>query len=471
MSKPATAHVDPWASDEQPKQTDAGSVLARLLSPITPEQFVSEYWDKKSLVLRGTAHKWAELFGQPWDRKTFDWAAREGTAREQRVRTDNFDKNYFVDLLRAEFDHKPFLDGKTSVRPLSPITVQQLPAMVAAGATVRLFGLMAIDPAVAAVAHAVKHQLHYAGDVAMNAVLSPCSFGVNAHFDGGSIFIIQTSGRKRYFFSRQPAVQWPRGKGFVFPDGTVRYTDTQRVVHGQSNWEQLEGFDESTLEEVTLEAGDMVYWPAGTVHKTIAEDGESLALQLVFLPVNFRRFFTLLLEQLVIEDPQWRYLPVALGQENGRMPASIEKFFRERWSELGKLMTAVAPDGLEMNRMWQEMVRPPVSDVIECEDGSGSAPVRSDLFSVSNHGSVSYVVGKDRNGQHALHLYCGDQEIEIGGEWIGFYEEMLSRKTFVGSDALSFNGQTRSWEEVLPHLEVLLQTGVLRRASPPRRVI
>jgi hypothetical protein len=104
-------------------------------------------------------------------------------------------------------------------------------------------------------------------------------------------------------------------------------------------------------------------------------------------------------------------------------------------------------------------------------DGSGSAPTPSDLFSVSSHGWVSYVVGEDRNSQHALHLYCGDQEIEVSGEWIGFYEEILRRKTFAGSDALSFNDQTRSWEEVLPHLEVLLQIGVLRRASPPRRVV
>ena len=451
---------------------DQSNLLARVLSPITPEQFVAEYWDKKSLVLHGGANKWSELFGRPWDRSTFEWAAREGTAREQAVRTDNFDKNYFVDLLRAEFDHRPFLDGKTSVRPLSAIRVEQLPAMVAAGATVRLFGLMAIDPAVAAVANAIKHELYYAGDVAMNSVLSPRSFGVNAHFDGGSIFIIQTSGRKRYFFSREPAVQWPRGKGFVFPDGTIRYTDTQRVVHGQGDWEQLDGFDESSLEEVTLEAGDMVYWPAGAVHKTLAEDGESLALQLVFLPVNFRRFFTLLLEQLVIDDPQWRYLPVALGRDNGRLPASIEQFFRERWSELAKLIGDVRPDGLEVNRMWQEMVHPPQPNVVQIDESSKAPVNASDQFELSNHSSVSYTIGTDRHGEQSVHLYSGDQEIEIAGEWVPFYEQMLSCKSFFsGSETLAWkiNGRSYSWEDVQEHLSMLLQTGVLRRISPQSR--
>jgi ribosomal protein L16 Arg81 hydroxylase len=468
MGERATPTIDRSMKERPRAAAHDNTMLARLLSPITAETFVSEYWDKKSLVVRGNAHKWEQLFGRTWDRASFEWAAREGTAREQAVRTDNFDKNYFVDLLRAEFDHRPFLDGTTSVRPLSPITVQQLPAMVAAGATVRLFGLMAIDPAVAAVAHAVKQQLHYAGDVAMNSVLSPRSFGVNAHFDGGAIIIIQTAGRKRYFFSREPAVKWPRGKGFVFPDGTIRYTDTQRIVHGQGDWEQLDGFDESSLEEVTLEPGDMVYWPAGTVHKTLAEDGESLALQLVFLPVNFRRFFTLLLEQLVIDDPQWRYLPVALGQENGRLPASIEGFFGDRWSELTKLMSEVAPEGLEINRMWQEMVRPPQSRGAETADSADEAIARSDVFELSKHSSVSYAIGTDRHGARAVHLYCGDQEIEINGDWVAFYEELLQNKSFSGNDAIAWTANTFGWEDTREHIEVLLHTGVLRRVPQAR---
>jgi ribosomal protein L16 Arg81 hydroxylase len=307
--------------------------------------------------------------------------------------------------------------------------------------------------------------------VAVNSVLSPSSFGVNAHFDGGAILIIQTSGRKRYFFSREPAVKWPRGKGFVFPDGTIRYTDTQRVVHGQGDWEQLNGFDERSLEEVTLEPGDMLYWPAGTVHKTLAEDGESLTLQMVFLPVNFRRFFALLLEQLVIDDPQWRYMPVSLDQDNGRPPATVEQFFGERWSELTKLMSEVKPDGLEVNRMWQEMVRPPQANAVAIVQSSEAAVQRSESFELSNHGSLSYAIGTDRSGEQAVHLYHGDQEIEISGEWVPFYEQLLKRKSFTGNEALAWqpSGHAYAWEEIQSHIGVLLHNGVLRRISPPTR--
>ena len=305
----------------------------------------------------------------------------------------------------------------------------------------------------------------------MNSVLSPRSFGVNAHFDGGSIFIIQTSGRKRYFFSREPAVQWPRGKGFVFPDGTIRYTDTQRMVHGQGDWEQLDGFDESSLEEVTLEAGDMVYWPAGTVHKTLAEDGESLALQLVFLPVNFRRFFT------AAGATGHRRSAVALpassagtGQRQATgfyraiLPRTLERAREVDWR--------VRPDGLGVNRMWQEMVHPPQPNGVQIDEGS-KAPVNvSDLFELSNHSWVSYTIGTDRHGEQSVHLYSGEQEIEIAGEWVPFYEQMLSCKSFFsGSETLAWkiNGRSYSWEDVQEHLSMLLQTGVLRRISPQSR--
>jgi hypothetical protein len=164
-------------------------------------------------------------------------------------------------------------------------------------------------------------------------------------------------------------------------------------------------------------------------------------------------------------------LPVALGQENGRMPASIQRFFGERWSELTKLMSEVAPDGLEVNRMWQEMVRPPQSKGVEAVESPDAGIARSDLFELSKHDSFSYAIGTDRNGAHAVHLYCGDQEIEINGDWVPFYEQLLKCKSFTGSEALAWqaNGQAFAWEQIQDHIGVLLHTGVLRRVLPTSR--
>lgn len=444
-------------------------LLERLLHPISPREFVSEYWGAKALHVRGHREKYAEIFGCAWDKQAFAAAVREGTAREAKVRADNLSKQYNVDLLRAEFDHSGYLASAKGVRPFAAIRADQFEPMLAAGATMRLYGVMTIDPTIGAVAEALKAELHYPGDVVVNSVLSPRSRGVSSHFDAEGLLIFQTAGRKRYFYSERPAVQWPRGKGFVFSDGRIRYTGTQTILKGigEQDWEKVDGYDESKLIEVTLEPGDLLYWPPGTVHKTTADETEeSVSLMLVFLGVNFQTLLDFALGRILTANPAWRHLPVWVGDDHGQVPPAVASFFGERLDEVRTILNSLSPTGLEINRMWHEMVRSPEPPRDAADAPDAHRPVeRTDRLRLSADKQVSYAVGPDRRGNRAMHVYWADKELEISEEWVPFFEALLKQSEFIAESALQWGsaGKLFAWEAVKEHLSVLCAEGFLQR--------
>jgi ribosomal protein L16 Arg81 hydroxylase len=460
-----TASTSPGTASLQNNST----LAERLLSPVSVHEFVSDYWGVKALHVRGQPGKFTEIFGREWDKRAFEWAVLAGTACEANVRADHLAKRYYVDLLRAEFDHSGYLASGRGVRPFTAIRAEQFEPLLAAGATMRLYGVMTIDPRIGAAAEAVKADLHYPGDVVVNSVLSPCSRGVSPHFDPEGLFIFQTAGRKRYYFSERPVVPWPRGKGFVFGDGTIQYTGVQTIAKeiGGEAWEQVDHFDESKLIEVTLEPGDLLYWPAGTVHKTAAEDtGESVSLMMVFLPCNFRTILEYALDRILINYPAWRQLPVWAGDDHGEIPPAVATFFTERWQELREVLDSLSPTGLEINRMWHEMVRSPEPSKNKPTMPAGDRPVeRRDRLRLATDQPISYAIGCDREGSLGMHIYRADKELEIAAQWVPFFKTMMSRQEFVAESAQEWGaaGERTAWEEVQEYLSVLCEQGFLER--------
>src|SRR5207244_9094757 len=136
----------------------------------------------------------------------------------------------------------------------------------------------------------------------------------------------QISGKKRWRYSRAPAVPFPThnvvGENRIF--SYVRGDPMPRP------WEDFAPPDEREFEEVVLEPGDVLCLPAGTWHAAKAID-HSLALNLAFNPVPVWSILHDALEARLAELPGWRQSPpptLVQPPASGAPPAAVTRFFQ-----------------------------------------------------------------------------------------------------------------------------------------------
>ena len=144
--------------------TEPEDFLQRLLAPLDPREFLDDYWGSRSLHIRGTAEKFADLF----DRERFDRAV-EAAAMKSHVPTFR---------LSAVL---PDYDGSWSRR--EAIEPEQIDETLASGISVCVNDITLGDEHLASLCDAVRLRLQFAGTVRFNAYLSPDGSGADAHFD------------------------------------------------------------------------------------------------------------------------------------------------------------------------------------------------------------------------------------------------------------------------------------------------
>ncbi|KOB67967.1 Lysine-specific demethylase NO66 [Operophtera brumata] len=221
-----------------PVQTDSVEegfkVLKWMIAPYDPEEFLQRVWEKKPLhISRKKPSYYKEIISTP----TIDHMLRN----ENIQFTKNIDVTSYIDGKRET--HNPegrahphlvwdyYLNG-CSVRLLNPQTY--IPKLHILNATLQEF---------------------FNSFVGANSYLTPPdSQGFAPHYDDIEAFILQAEGKKLW------RVYKPLSENEILP----------RV--SSKNYNQNE-IGEPIL-EVTLEAGDMLYFPRGYIHQGITIDGE-----------------------------------------------------------------------------------------------------------------------------------------------------------------------------------------------------
>lgn len=221
-----------------PVQTDSVEeglqVFKWMIAPYDPEEFLQRVWEKKPLhISRKKPSYYKEIISTP----TIDHMLRN----ENIQFTKNIDVTSYIDGKRET--HNPegrahphlvwdyYLNG-CSVRLLNPQTY--IPKLHVLNATLQEF---------------------FNSFVGANSYLTPPdSQGFAPHYDDIEAFILQAEGKKLW------RVYKPLSENEILP----------RV--SSKNYDQNE-IGEPIL-EVTLEAGDMLYFPRGYIHQGITVDGE-----------------------------------------------------------------------------------------------------------------------------------------------------------------------------------------------------
>lgn len=286
--------------------------------------FVSDYWNQRPLMVRGGAKRFLKLF----DVERFLALSSSESAKL----TCSFPD---PDNRRAEAHRR---------RPVLKITPDQLGPVLAAGATVTLTDLQAMDDRIARLAADVQQTLSFIGAIRCFAWLSPAQTGIPIHFDGTPTITMQISGAKTWRVSQRPALQWPPGLGLRRRDGSVTYHGQQEgQLARREPWAHaVEDMPVDQFEVHALQPGDILYIPAGTWHTTEARGSDSsLGVNLHFRPAKPLDLLTNALEQRLIQDPAWRHLPVAPAPGGRKAPNEVRAFLRARIKELQRALAEV----------------------------------------------------------------------------------------------------------------------------------
>jgi ribosomal protein L16 Arg81 hydroxylase len=305
-----------------------GKELTRLLEPVGVDDFLKNYWARRSLHLAGARDRFKPLFDKRRFWKALQTLDRQGLASRG--------------LIRAHWGTVKPDDGSDDV--FSRVDTPRAKKALARGASLCVNVISDGDPGLYAFAQAIKRQLGYPGTVRFNAYYSPHEGGLPVHFDARVAWVIQISGSKHWWCTREPSVDWPRTNADRLEDGSALYIDGQP---GAKAWELARATRGDDFEEVLLEPGDCLILPAGTWHAAGAEK-ESLALTLCFDPVSPLAILYEELEQRLGADPKWRACePMRSG--GGAVLARHGR-------ELIGAVERVAADAARLQKAWDELV-------------------------------------------------------------------------------------------------------------------
>ena len=228
------------------------------------------------------------------------------------------------------------------------IAPEDVDANLAEGLTICVNDISVGDERLRFLARTVREQMSFLGEVWFNCYVSPDGSGANTHFDCTVTTSLQIEGRKRWRFSPAPAIDLPPSNAQVRRDGQPVW---MLPSFGYEEWDRLEKVDETTFTEVVLEPGDLLYLPAGTWHNAKAIEF-SMALNMVFCPMNFFTLLMRLIEPAFQANPGWRGNPPPVYDvaDDGHVPLQVESYLRDRFSELREFIGALDPAGAHVLR-------------------------------------------------------------------------------------------------------------------------
>ncbi|CAG9787611.1 unnamed protein product [Diatraea saccharalis] len=362
-SDDTSSHSSNSSFEFTPIQTDSVEeglkVFKWMIAPYNPNEFLNSIWEKKPLhIARSKSTYYKEIISTP---------IIDDMLRNENIQfTKNIDITSYVDQKRET--HNPegrahphlvwdfYLNG-CSIRLLNPQTY--IPKLHLLNTTLQEF---------------------FNSFVGANAYLTPPdSQGFAPHYDDIEAFILQAEGKKHW------RIYKPRSDNEILP----------RV--SSKNFDQNE-IGEPIL-EVTLEAGDMLYFPRGYIHQGITIDGEhSLHVTVSMYQKHswadlFEKMIPAALQMAINENVELRCgLPFDIYENFGLVNSDVITPRRKEIEELMKSLFDKIKNHLpiddavdQMNKNYQHDALPPVlSDLEKAVTVFGDSDVMIENGKVTN---------------------------------------------------------------------------------------
>jgi hypothetical protein len=223
--------------------------LGALLAPIPTEEFFDRYWERQPLLIaRQKPGYFSGLFSLA-DLESVIYFTRPRFPRPDEL--DGYGPNASRTFLRGD-DAIP-----RKAKAPQELTLSDLAGAYREGRTIIVDGMERRWPAIARLCRGLEAELHHL--VGANLYFTPPdSQGFPPHHDTHDVFIVQVEGSKRWRLygsaEQLPLAELPR----TFP----------REELGP------------VQQDLTLQAGDVLYLPRGVIHEVCTNDSDSLHLTL-----------------------------------------------------------------------------------------------------------------------------------------------------------------------------------------------
>jgi len=261
-----------------PSQFLDSLTFANLIAPISVETFMSEYWERKPLVVHRND---ADYYGAALTIEDFDRHIASNTSYVKTAEAKN-KKN-----VRTETD--------------STKGVERLLEQMWGGATLVLDQLQTREPKLDRLCRALQHELGYPFQT--NCYLTPPNgAGFTPHWDNHDVFILQVLGSKHWKLEHE-----------------------RRRLPGRSDYmtEEEGRVVKKDADSFTLKQGDLIYIPRGVVHAAECGADPSLHITLGIHPRSWEDLLGFTIADLVRQDDRLRYaLPP--GFMNGPKDALVK---------------------------------------------------------------------------------------------------------------------------------------------------
>ncbi len=411
---------------------DLDATLAKLIAPITPEEFFAEYYDQKTLVVRGSRDKFADVYTeQSWRR----FPMADTTAV-----------------------HDAEIDGTPASKAI-PILSSQVHDMYEAG----LLTVGRVDhlPEIAALMDGVRASLQFPSgknafvDKAL-CFASKDDVGYRVHWDVHHNFILQIAGQKHWHHGLTPAVEAPHNGARVVGSGEVA-----AVYDGQP----VRMPNLAELHEVTLGPGDFLYMPPGVWHAPRAV-GHTMHLSIA---MGHRPIFKLIVDVLKEEfgkKAAWRRgFPRNTGEErtSGGVPPKVQELLArciaDLREDLGKMDLRV------FHREWS-------AEVGEHHHRAPAAPPaaveRHERLRRATAVPIRYCLAASEVSEREtdVYVYAGNRtHLALPEGALTFIEKLARQEEFVAERALEWD-RDFEWPQVQEVLTQFVARGILVRAAP-----
>jgi ribosomal protein L16 Arg81 hydroxylase len=258
--------------------------LDRLLHPMSTTTFFAERWERRPLSIARGDDTWYDGLLAMRDVDTLiEFADPRGPDIRATKQGD------------AAAYPITFSGKLGSGRGDGSVDINRVYAAYRAGYTINVNRVHLYWAPVAALCAALQDELDH--DVIASLFLAPAaSQGFDAHYDAHDVFIVQLEGAKRWRL-RAPIEDLPLRSGVVG---------------------ELEG---ELLMDVTLETGDLLYVPRGTVHEVRTDDRASLHLTIGIVATQWLELVREALNGIAADDVRLRQA-VPLG-DRGEIDAGL----------------------------------------------------------------------------------------------------------------------------------------------------
>lgn len=278
--------------------------------------------------------------------------------------------------------------------------------LLGAGMTLCVANYHRLSAPVAELARGLAAAVGIPGEVDVACYVSRDGGGFGLHFDDTPIFVIQCEGAKRWRFSATTIVESTRWRGNVRADDHREVAAFVRRVPGA----QLTIPREADLLDCVLRPNDLLYLPAGTWHRTYADD---VSVALTF-SLSSRRIDEALAQAIgqCLNRPSGS----ALALRDTASPVDLTSWISDRLPEL--LAHARTLDPASLAQAVGAAVAAPLESTCPDSPTAAFSLDRSSLcddtaFRVHGAEAVAVFTAPDQDNTMHAYVYRGDDGLQL----------------------------------------------------------